>query len=59
MPQTTVPQRSRVLSFLPADISIRWTTGFFALLIVVIVAAMGLELIRESMLSIRKFGFDF
>jgi phosphate transport system permease protein len=59
MPHTTVPQRSRVLSYLPADISIRWSTGFFALLIVVIVAAMGIELIRESMLSIRKFGFDF
>jgi len=59
MQHTTIRPRSRLLSFLPADITIRWGTGIFAVLIVLIVAAMGIELTRESMLSIRKFGFDF
>jgi phosphate transport system permease protein len=34
-------------------------TGAFALLLIVIVAAIGFELTRQSMLSIRKFGFAF
>jgi phosphate transport system permease protein len=34
-------------------------TGVFAVTLVLIVAAIGVELTRESLLSIRKFGFDF
>ena len=41
------------------DLGFRLGTGFFAVLIVVIVAGIGVELSRESMESIQKFGFDF
>jgi phosphate transport system permease protein len=34
-------------------------TGLFGLILVGIVVAIGFELSRQSMLSIRKFGFDF
>ena len=34
-------------------------TGAFALVLVLIVCAIGFELSRQSMLSIQKFGFDF
>jgi phosphate transport system permease protein len=34
-------------------------TGAFALVLVLIVCAIGFELTRQSMLSIQKFGFDF
>jgi phosphate transport system permease protein len=34
-------------------------TGAFALVLVVIVAAIGFELLRQSSLSIQKFGFAF
>ena len=37
----------------------RLTTGFFALLIVLLVAALGWELYRNSRLSIAQFGFKF
>jgi phosphate transport system permease protein len=41
------------------DWTLRWTTGAFGLLLVLIVAAIGLELYRESWLSIEKFGWAF
>jgi phosphate transport system permease protein len=41
------------------DIGFRIGTGAFALVLVVIVCAIGFELTRQSMLSIQKFGFDF
>jgi phosphate transport system permease protein len=34
-------------------------TGLFALVLVLLVCAIGFELTRQSMLSIQKFGFDF
>ena len=34
-------------------------TGTFAVLLIVIVVAIGIELSRESMLSIRQFGWEF
>ncbi len=37
----------------------RLGTGFFALLVVVLVAGIAYELYRNSRLSIAKFGFDF
>jgi phosphate transport system permease protein len=37
----------------------RLSTGFFALLVVVLVAGIAWELYRNSSLSIAKFGFDF
>jgi phosphate transport system permease protein len=47
-----VGQRSRDLGF-------RIGTGAFALVLVLIVCAIGFVLTRQSMLSIQKFGFDF
>jgi phosphate transport system permease protein len=47
-----VGQRSRDLGF-------RFGTGVFALVLVLIVCAIGFELTRQSMLSIQKFGIDF
>jgi phosphate transport system permease protein len=44
--------RSRGLGF-------RLGTGAFALVLVLIVCAIGFELTRQSMLSIEKFGFNF
>jgi phosphate transport system permease protein len=41
------------------DIGFRIGTGAFALVLVLIVCAIGFELTRQSMLSIQKFGFDF
>ncbi len=41
------------------DFGFRLGTGSFALLIVVIVIGIGVELGRESIESIQKFGFDF
>jgi phosphate transport system permease protein len=41
------------------DLGFRLATGAFALVIVAIVAAIGFELTRQSMLSVRKFGFAF
>jgi len=44
---------------LGGDLSFRIFTGFFALLLIVIVVAIGAELWRNSLLSIQKFGFNF
>jgi phosphate transport system permease protein len=41
------------------DLGFRLGTGAFALVLIVIVAAIGSELLRQSYLSIQKFGFAF
>ena len=41
------------------DLGFRMGTGAFALVLVLLVCAIGFELTRQSMLSIQKFGFDF
>ena len=41
------------------DLGFRVGTGFFGLLLILIVAAIGFELTRQSWLSIREFGLDF
>ena len=41
------------------DFGFRIATGAFALLLVVLVAAIGVELVRDSWLSIQKFGLGF
>ena len=41
------------------DLGFRLWTGAFALVVVVIVVAIGVELTRQSMLSIQKFGLNF
>jgi phosphate transport system permease protein len=41
------------------DLGFRIATGFFSGLVILIVVAIGFELIRQSMLSIREFGLAF
>ena len=41
------------------DRALRLTTGAFALLVVALVAGIGVELARQSSLSIQKFGLSF
>jgi len=41
------------------DFGFRITTGLFGLALIVIVAGIGFELVRQSWLSIQKFGFSF
>ena len=41
------------------DLGFRLGTGVFAACLVLIVAAIGFELSRQSVLSIAKFGFNF
>ncbi len=41
------------------DIGFRLSTGAFAFVLASIVAAIGFELSRQSLLSIQKFGFEF
>lgn len=41
------------------DLGFRIGTGIFGLLLILIVASIGFELARQSMLSIQKFGFQF
>ena len=41
------------------DLGFRVGTGIFGLLLILIVAAIGFELARQSMLSIEKFGLQF
>jgi phosphate transport system permease protein len=41
------------------DLGFRVGTGIFGLLLILIVAAIGFELARQSMLSIQKFGLQF
>src|SRR3954465_14109051 len=42
-----------------ADLGFRLFTGAFAVALLVIVAGIGVELYRESVLSIHEFGFKF
>jgi phosphate transport system permease protein len=44
---------------LDGDLVFRLITGTFALLVVAIVVGIGVELWRQSQLSIQKFGFQF
>lgn len=41
------------------DLNFRLGTGFVAFLLVLVVAAIGFELVRQSSLSIQKFGLSF
>ena len=41
------------------DLGFRIGTGLFGALLILIVAAIGFELARQSMLSIQKFGLEF
>ena len=41
------------------DLGFRLGTGVFALALILIVVAIGVELTQQSMQSIRQFGFDF
>jgi phosphate transport system permease protein len=41
------------------DRSYRYLTALFAVLIIALAAGIGFELARQSMLSVRKFGFRF
>ncbi len=41
------------------DLGFRLATGAFALVLILIVCAIGYELTTQSMQSIRQFGFDF
>jgi len=41
------------------DRGFRLGTGFFALLVVLLVAGIGYELFIDSRLTISKFGFNF
>ena len=43
----------------PENLGFRLGTGLFGLVLVAIVAAIGVELFRQSWLSIQKFGFNF
>src|SRR5215207_1288025 len=41
------------------DLGFRISTGVFGFVLILIVAAIGFELVRQSLLSIQKFGFNF
>src|SRR5256712_13822837 len=41
------------------ELGFRAGTGVFGLVLILIVAAIGFELTRQSMLSIQKFGLNF
>jgi phosphate transport system permease protein len=43
----------------PENLGFRLGTGLFGLVLVVLVAAIGVELFRQSWLSIQKFGLNF
>jgi phosphate transport system permease protein len=49
----------RRLSIRPDELVFRAGTGTFALLLLVIVVAIGVELLQESQLSIQEFGWRF
>lgn len=55
-----MPEQSRRNRFsLDGDLAFRAITGAFALVVVAIVVGIGVELWRQSQLSIQKFGFGF
>src|SRR5207247_6182707 len=41
------------------DLGFRVSTGLFGIALITIVAAIGFELTRQSMLTIQKFGLNF
>jgi phosphate transport system permease protein len=43
----------------PKDLAFRVSTGLFGLILILIVAAIGFELSRQSLLAIQKFGLAF
>ena len=43
----------------PENLAFRLGTGLFGLVLVLLVAAIGIELFRQSWLSIQKFGLSF
>jgi phosphate transport system permease protein len=43
----------------PENLGFRLGTGLFGLVVVVLVAAIGVELFRQSWLSVQKFGLNF
>jgi len=43
----------------PQNLGFRLGTGLFGLVLVLLVAAIGVELVRQSALSIQKFGLNF
>ena len=43
----------------PENLAFRLGTGLFGLVLVLLVAAIGVELVRQSWLSIEKFGLSF
>ena len=47
------------MTFDKRDLGFRVGTGLFGLVLILIVAAIGFELTRQSLLSIQKFGFSF
>ena len=50
---------SRLLRARPDEILFRVGTGIFAVFLIALVGAIGLELFRQSELSIKQFGFQF
>jgi phosphate transport system permease protein len=47
------------MPFQRKDLGFRLATGVFALLLILIVVAIGVELTEQSLTSLRKFGFAF
>ena len=47
------------MTFDKKDLGFRVGTGFFGLVLILIVVSIGFELTRQSLLSIEKFGFSF
>jgi phosphate transport system permease protein len=43
----------------PENLAFRLGTGLFGLVLVLLVAAIGVELFRQSLLSVQKFGLNF
>jgi len=43
----------------PRDLGFRLGTGLFGFVLIAIVVAIGYELSRQSMLTVKQFGFDF
>jgi phosphate transport system permease protein len=43
----------------PRDLGFRLGTGLFGFVLITIVVAIGYELSRQSMLTVKQFGFDF
>lgn len=59
MKTALVNKFSRTCKFNKADILFRWLTAFCAAIAVLVVAGLVLELLLNSLLSIKQFGFRF